>query len=276
MPFEPNWIHGPDVLGAISAGAAAGARARSQTDEENEAANRLALSYQTLAQEQQQQAQQTAAVNALRMAQQTSLANYRQQQVKNQEQRITDAEAAKKAAQDLTDMTNTDTAGFLEALPDVGAKAALDKYPHADKSTVWKAMAEENANKKGDRTSMGKLDFPAPGQTGTTAADTIRFTGVPLNDPVINSVLGTNAPPGTGTNYVNALRMAQQQSRLPSVSNASPPSGAGPIVQGATIAATGANDSGNNEVARKTKDGRTAIFDATTKKFLRYADDASQ
>ncbi len=80
--------------------------------------------------------------------------------------------------------------------------------------------------------NIGTMDLPV--KSGDLFSGTMR---VPLNSPVINQTLGTNAPPGTGTNF-----------------NAMP-------VPAAT------------EVKRKTKDGKTAIFDGTTKKFLRYADD---
>lgn len=46
---------------------------------------------------------------------------------------------------------------------------------------------------------IGTMDIPLPTPKGEFTGPTIK--GVPLNSPVINQVMGTNAPAGTGTNY---------------------------------------------------------------------------
>lgn len=81
----PSWLQGTDVIGAMSRGASAGLSARSEDDSERNAADRLRLAYDQMAQEERRQSQaaqihqqQTAAALLLKKQQAEMLNTYRQ------------------------------------------------------------------------------------------------------------------------------------------------------------------------------------------------------
>jgi hypothetical protein len=233
MSVIAPWLRGADVIGASDAGGRLGLAARSAVDQQLEnaqrnqlanneqriqsgdAANRLRLSYDSLAASQNSdkaalaaRMKQTDAANKLRAAQMDYLSEYRKNVASIQQQKVMDAEASKTAAQKLIQAKQSDTQGFSAAVKSgMDAFSAKSKFPNADDSLVHAALTQEEKSKPS--ASKGALDFAAPGQSGDAASLT-RFTGVSLNDPVINSVLGTNAPPGTGTNYVSPAQRLQQ------------------------------------------------------------------
>lgn len=133
MAGLPNWLQPTDVLSSISAGTNAGLRLRQIGDEEDQqqANNQL-------------RGQQIAAATALRQGQMSAMQNYRQQQIDDAKQKISDTEAKNKAADTLRGLVEQDTPQFLTDVPKIGAAAALKKYPHADKQTVYKELAAEN------------------------------------------------------------------------------------------------------------------------------------
>lgn len=226
------------------------------------AGNQLRYSYDSLAQRQaEEQAQlaarmqQTEAANKLRQSQLDYLSEYRNQQQANQNQRIADNEAKISAAQLLKKSISDATTGFAQSVQQGADPAdAYSKFPSADPNVVHPLLAESFKEKraalKPALADKGVLDFEAPGQdAGLTPSERIRFRNIALSDPTINRVLGTNAPPGTGTNYVSAA----QRLNAPAVAPV-------PSITTPTL------------VPRKYK-GRTALFNPETKTFVRYADD---
>ena len=184
----------------------------------NNAGNQLKLGYDSLAQRQaEEQAQlaarmqQAEAANKLRQSQQDYLSEYRNAQTANQNQRIQDNEAKATAAQILKDSISKATTGFAQAVQQGADPAdAYSKFPSADPSFVHPLLSEsfkeKLAAKKPALTDKAVMDFPARGQSELTPTERIRFRGISLDNPVINKVLGTNAPAGTGTNYVSAAQ----------------------------------------------------------------------
>lgn len=224
MLTSAPWLTANNPLQYLREGAQIGLESRSQDAlakeralQSQEAGNRLRLSYDTLANQQenqrrqaQQEAAQTAATYALKQSQLDAMSQYRSQQIEEQKARLKQASDRATSAADALKAAHNDTAGFVSDSKDLGAAAAYSKHPNADKIVVNHIMSLEQANQnKTAPTKKGAIDFPSPGQDDAgNAASLIRFTGVPLDDPVINQVLGTNAPPGTGTNYVSRLGAA--------------------------------------------------------------------
>lgn len=194
---------------------------QAQAGQQNEAGARLKLSYDSLAAQQAQQQQQAAAqsaqtqaVNKLRQSQQDSLAQYRQQQIADQQQKIQDSEMSKTAAQKIQESTADATKSFFKDVQSgKDPETAYENNPGADPKVVHPILTDYLKQKStGEKVVLPKMDFAVPGQdSSTTSGQLTRFTGVPANDPLINTVLGTNAPPGTGTNYQSAAqRLAAQ------------------------------------------------------------------
>lgn len=138
----------------------------------------------------------------------------------------TDEDTAK---QKRLDLEASDTAGYVDAItPDKTGKVpmspgnALKQFSHANPSIVGAALNRQSRQDTAKPEALPKVDFADPNQDFTRpAAALTRFTGVPANNPLINQVLTTNAPPGTGTNYVSPGAMLQRQ----------PPPATAPIAQ---------------------------------------------
>jgi hypothetical protein len=111
-------------------------------------------------------------------------------------------------------------------------KAAQDKEKsEADRQT---AAAEKNAlelqlenmredakAKQGEGADKSYMDIPPQSDE---AGKKFSLLHLPLNSPLINSTLGTNAPPGTGTNFPSAAAALKRGSpALPGTDAATPP-----------------------------------------------------
>ena len=225
---QSPWVDRNDPIQFMEAGARTGLAARGQDLSQMEAGQRLRLSYDSLAAQMENDRRnqalrlgQIGATTALKNAQQDAMTQYRNQQIQDQQERLKQTAAKTAAAADALTAAHDDTAAFVTEAEKVGAAAALAKHPNADKLVVNHVMALEANKAKQPKTPVekGAIDFPAPGQdAAANSASLIRFTGVPLDNPVINTVLGTNAPPGTGTNYVS--RLNAQQADVPHGTNA--------------------------------------------------------
>ena len=215
MPYVPPWLQATDVLGAISSGANAGLSARQIGDEESNSANRLRASQDSLAMQQQQFQQElaakqsaTAAATALRKQQYDALEQYRQDQIKDQQQRIKDAEATKSAAATLQGMVSDDNQGFLKDVNDgIDPIKAYENRPKADQKTVMPIIM---AALKSKHSTTKEPTFSGPIVEGE--ANSMRVNNLPINSPIVNSLLGTNElSKVVGTNYVSPSSILRQQ-----------------------------------------------------------------
>lgn len=100
------------------------------------------------------------------------------------------------------------------------------------------ALAERKATNAENRPEKtGTMDFPIK-QPGSTEWNVPQAKGIPLDSPLINQLMGTNAPPGTGTNYAG-----RASAPMPTPAPAVPGPAVGPVAsapgspfkEGATI-----------------------------------------
>ncbi len=233
----PSFLRPPDTAGAYGHGLQIGTQlAEAQARLEQEQA-RVQLEYQA----RQQQADEQA---ALRKEQLATQAAYHQSQLGLRQQRIEQLGAL--AAQHVQQAAAraADEQGFAADLASGKFTTEQALYRHPTLSTPAAVMAahrdtadaagkhlqlqqdqlalarerldmqqralEDRENKPG---KVGTMDLPLPpmkqadGSAGSPFnAPTMR--GVPLDSPLINQVMGTNAPAGTGTNYGRAPRVA--------------------------------------------------------------------
>ena len=213
---DSPWTYRNDPLQFMEAGARTGLEARGQDLSQMEAGQRLRLSYDSLAAQMENDRRnqalrlgQIGATTALKNAQQDAMTQYRNQQIQDQQERLKQTAAKTAAAADALTAAHDDTAAFVTEAEKVGAAAALAKHPNADKLVVNHVMALEAEKQKQPKPTVekGKIEFALPGKEGLNAT---RITTA-LDDPLINSAMGTNAPVGTGTNYVSRLNPAAAQ-----------------------------------------------------------------
>ncbi len=171
--------------------------------------------------------QGTAEAAAIRAQQQTAAAQMKAQQQPNalqqaQIQEIQGRGALTKQKLDAANSTQTATQDLKEDLDNgTDIMDAIQDHPDADPKYIHSLIDRyrlEQQQKENDKkaakepAAKGAMDFAAPGQQDAqNSALVTRFTGIPLNDPVINQVLGTNAPPGTGTNRLSSAQAALKQ-----------------------------------------------------------------
>lgn len=197
------WLRGTDVLSAISAGSNAGLRLRQIGDEE-----------QQQQQNNQLRSEQIQAATALRQAQQGAMTAYRNQQIQDAQTRIKDQEAKQSAADALRKNIGDSTMAFSKAVNSgTDPEQAYEDNPGADPKFVHPILAQSYKDKKDAKKPAKPVTLSGPVNPGSP--NSIRVNDMAIDDPHVNSIWGTNAPPGTGTNYVNAAaaltpRPAQQ------------------------------------------------------------------
>lgn len=189
MAGLPNWLQPTDVLGSISAGSNAGLRLRQIGDEEDQQQSNNQL-----------RGQQIAAATALRQGQMSAMAQYRQQQIQDAQSRIKDQEAKQSAADALRKNIGDATLAFSKAVQGgADPEKAYEDNPGADPKLVHPILAESYKQKKD---STNKQDLPYVDVTSENKM--LKGLHMRVDDPTINAIMGTNAPPGVGTNYVGA------------------------------------------------------------------------
>lgn len=111
-----SWNQIPNFLEAIRAGAGLGAQLRGQDIAESEAGDRLQLAYDQLATQEREASERARlahenqrAALALRAEQQSSMEQYRRDQIKAREQQLGQAASAAQALQDYRNRTLTET-----------------------------------------------------------------------------------------------------------------------------------------------------------------------
>lgn len=250
------WLVPPNFLGYIEAGSQAGLAKRRAADEESQfaqkmaqegqqesdrqddAAQRLKLSYDSLAQQhdlsQQEiaaRAMQGQAAMALHQQGQDSLNQWRQQQGQNQQQRLADNETKIAAASALKEKADKDINAFWSDLPDKGLSKSLQDHPFAaSEPGIRSAAAQKLINPKAavqDKIPLANLK---------SGENTV--TGVPFNSPLVNQLGGDDLSKVGGTNYVSAadklkaasLGAAPQQPSGTALGNLNMFSGKPPIV----------------------------------------------
>lgn len=192
MSVIAPWLRPTDVLGAIEGGARAGLAARSEANRSSEsdanraasqqdAAARLKLSYDSLAQQADeakrrdaaQQASNQAAM-ALRQQQADALAQYRSQQQQFEQAKVT-------AAQKLQQDQQADTVGFLKAAKEQGAEAAYEAFPKAHPALVHQILAQDLLKQNtGDKTATSQLNSVLKTADPVDAASVLQ-----INDPAM-------------------------------------------------------------------------------------------
>lgn len=229
MPSEPSWVHGTDVLAAIEAGSNAGQRARSLTDEENNAAARLKQSYDVLASQQAQQQranalgqQQIDATTALKLKQQDALSAYRLKQQANQQDRIKDTESKASAAALLKQTQDDQTTSWFKQAAETDPEDATEKFPGADEKQTHPIISEwlkqkgsgtpkpiTSAEKLKALTDAGNMMKVGTSETSDSPSFQSRtnLAGQLMRAFPVDSLLGTNSP--------TAAQMLQQPSASP-------------------------------------------------------------
>lgn len=199
------------------------AQSARQGQESQEAASRLKYNYDALAQQEKERKdallannQRFQAQDALRKQNADALEQYRRDTIQNAQDRIANAKGVKDAAATLKQTQDSDTQSFFTDVANgtdpMKAKAA---HPHAQGSDVTKVLSNALSTKtKGSPdANVPLMDFSPPGQDSSLSpSERIRYRGVRVNNPFINASLGTNAPAGTGTNYVGAAAALTPQS----------------------------------------------------------------
>jgi hypothetical protein len=244
MPVIAPWITANNPLEYMKAGAGLGLQARAEGNSMADAANRLRFSYDQLSANQdmerrrmQQEAAATSAADALRQQQQNALMQYRQQEIANQQEKTqTAAQTAAEALaakgdyegslmdyRDRALAENTDLRGQtldakqaqLDATTRLRESHEAAVKIHQDAEDQLKRdleqAKEESAAARRDSEGKDKayVDILDPSSTTGPKAN---WMHQPMNSPLINSTLGTNAPPGTGTNFPGAaLRQSTAQ-----------------------------------------------------------------
>lgn len=206
------WLERPNFLQAIEGGTQAGLALRRQAADESqfaqrmaqagqdeqarqdEAAQRLRLSYASLAQQhdlsQQEiaaRASQAMAAQALRQQSAESLDMWRKEQAANAQQRIVDQEKKIAAAAALKDSADKDINGFWKDLPDKGLAKSLQDHPFAAAEPgIRQAAAQKLINPKATAAAKPiSVKYNLPDAAGTA-------TG-PLD--ALQKQFGTNLPP---------------------------------------------------------------------------------
>lgn len=228
----------------MSAGASAGLQARGQDIAQSEAADRLTLAYNQLASEERQRTE--AAKQRMQAAQQ--MMAYRQQQLSlldqyRQErlgQQAAEAQEKARIAQEAIDIRKQPKLHFgtegqvLQELPDGSIKEVRPR----------------------DRTSTATISEPVDPNQPFGAKVTRKVSPEEAAARLKAVPSAATAPaPAQGRGMLN--RFLDWATGAPATGTTPPPA---------------AQPAQTNEVIRMTKDGRRAVFDASTKKFLRYAD----
>lgn len=277
------WLHGPDVLGAMEAGAGAGVRAheidvnaslrRAELAQRGaEAAAQLGLESTRLNFEHQAQQERQKAADTMREA----TIGFREQGLQLGQERLAQTGENQKAANDLRE---------------ANLKLQQDKFANQNKSNLspddqryLNSLISRKAAAIGDDARVNAIQSEIDKLTGKTAG------AVPLSQTEdATSALYT---PATGTLGGETLPLATPP-KTPSIYMGPNPGNAAADLTGGGIQdiqpqtmtgteSTPSNEdlSGENlpepattavkEVVRMTKDGKKAIFDANTKQFLRY------
>jgi hypothetical protein len=183
-PIAP-WIVPPDYIGAASRGAQLGLSARAQDEEENRAADRLALAYKTLESQErraseasQARHEQAAAALALRGKQMDALGKYRQERLSEQERAL---DLRKKSIEDSLDLRKK----AMEQSLDLKNQALAGKLTDEEKSSL-------NAAQNTKRQAQIKLADP----NMTPSAREGLSNTIAQADMIIGAISGrTNRPP---------------------------------------------------------------------------------
>ena len=288
MPFTAPWLQGTDAVGAMRSGAQLGLEARGQDLNELEAGDRLKLAYTHLAQQerdatllaQSKLAQNNAALQ-LRAQQSDLMAQFHQQALEQAKERSDALSDQSQARLEATQQHSGDMLDLAQQRLDLAKEGALAKgapYVHEQGVGIY-----ERDPDTGQWSQTATFPAKAPkygakrvkvGMDGTVTD----LTGDP-DDPTVKQFIEEHqaqaawvAAGHTGPAPKPAAAPAADELRtgmglLPSIQQSATPFPSSPIGPlPAAPAATG-------EVIRVTSDGRSAVFDAASKKFLRYADD---
>lgn len=224
MTLAP-WLHGTDILGALQAGSHVGLSAR-QADQRDA--------------EMQQQAELAAAHQ--QAAAQEAAARLREHydalaQVKELALRDDDYRSTHDAAKLLQDKTEADALALYRAGLLKNGEARIGANQNKPFQGKGHFTAAGDYFKEVEPGVVKQL-FTAPAKPAkaeTTPAMSLRLDPdnpqsplfrLPINHPLINQLMGTNAPPGTGTNYVAPLPKV-----APKVAPVPPASGPGPTAK---------------------------------------------
>jgi len=251
MPYTPPWLVPPDFLGAMRGGAEAGIAASRTAQAAQEAAQRTRLGYAQLAQEASsdmariaanREAQAIAAAESLRGHGLRELAL-----AQDQRNRVTDDErmAAALGLQERKQLFDERQA----SLP------GQDKVFHVGDSLISLDQAGKPTELfKGGQSRLSQLDNMQLGAAITAK----RQAQMNLAD-LTKSALGKDK-------YEKIISDADAV-----IARFAPGVTAQPTLEApGQLSSPGAPET--LEVRRRTSDGRTAIFDAATKAFIRYAD----
>jgi hypothetical protein len=200
MPMIAPWLKPADPVGYFMAGNELALRMKQERDRK---AQMDAISQYRLGQlnETRQRQLEQQQYNAQRL-QETQEHN---EATEGLRQQLNDLQSQKNALtlQIATMKDDTSQQAIQARLEAIEAKSRdVDKQLAAAEQRQQEKIdaAVEAAKTKADAGSPGKFDISV-GPQGATG----RITGLPLNSSLINTVLGTNAPAGTGTNYVGTL-----------------------------------------------------------------------
>lgn len=220
MAPQATWLQAPDVAGDYLKGVSIGASIA-------EARQRIAAEQTRTLMEAQARSTTNERESQLEQARLQTLTAYRTEQLGLHKQQLEQAAQINAARTKEAALKMADQHGFAADLAN-GVPMEQALYRHPRLSTPSAAVAAHKAGLDATEAKLdlsrqrlelrqqeferkknavkpekiGTMDIPLPTPTGQDFAPTVK--GVPLNSPLINSIMGTNAPPGTGTNYPTA------------------------------------------------------------------------
>lgn len=231
MPIIPPWLQAPDVAGDYAKGLALGTQAA-------EAKQRLQAEQARTAMEAQLRSQMIERQTRMEQARLQAQTAYHQQQLELRNQRLQQFQQVNDAHLKDTALKAADQQGFAQDLAGgMSVEQALYRHPRlttpgaavaAHKDTLDEAGSALGLRQQGldlaakrlemqqqalqDREArpdkIGTMDIPLPAPPGGNVFETPTLKGVPLDSALINQVMGTNAPPGVGTNYPGRRKAA--------------------------------------------------------------------
>lgn len=277
MPVIAPWIIPPNYPQIMESGARIGLSARQQDIAESEAGDRLRLAYSQLESQErrasemlQERRMQNQAAMALRDIQARSLQAYREGQLaeRSRSSNLREANMQRLAEQFATSQALKESQfGEREARLTAGQSALESRFRDREERLAEHFSARDaEAKAREERIRSLSMDPVSRAKLNATVAD-LRGT-----QREIEKIEAKGGPKttwfGLGRGQVEAYEaLTKKKNELESaIEEFKKDLGAGDALR------AGATPAKANEVPRITKDGRRAIFDADSKKFLRYAD----
>jgi hypothetical protein len=256
------WLVPPNYSAIMEAGAQTGLAVRRQTESEADAGDRLRLAYDTLAAQERRAAQAAADRKELTHA---SLALRAQQADAMNAYRMGSLQAREESEARHRDNMTRLAGQFQQTLAERQAREERLGSQFQTKEDAVNARAEDRLNYLKDF----RANQLPPAARALLNADVSELRGIETKlsktEPhkgIIPTIFGTSNTKELADLNKRATELRERIATQygPTTSTGTAPGGAAPAA------------GGPKEVIRLTKDGRKAVFDASTKQFIRYAE----